>query len=210
LAYKEKDEKTGGHASETSPKATHKDKDKKENAAPEKKSEVKEKALPDDVRGIIRVAGKDVKGDVPMRKALYHVKGVGKRYADVCSEIAAKKLNVDENILVGKLSDAQLDEIEAIISNPLENGLPLYMLNKRREFTTGKDRHLISNDLDYSMKQDIDKEMKSRSWKGISHMYRKKVRGQRTRTSGRSGGSVGVVKKKLAPGKAPAKKEDKK
>lgn len=212
-------------------------KDKKENATPEKAhapevhtkqqpaaapkvaqaggqqpkpAQGKEKVPDDEIRGIIRVAGKDVKGHIPMHKALRHIKGVGKRYADVCAEIAASRLHVDENIPIGKLTDVQLDQVEEIISHPLDNGLPSFMLNKRREFSTGKDVHLISNDLDYSVKQDIDREMKGRTWRGISHMYRKKVRGQRTRTSGRKGGSVGVVRKKAEPGKAPAKKEGKK
>jgi len=198
LAGKEKSEKTPLKGSETA-----------SGKAPSAPKQVqKEKPVAEDIRGIVRIAGKDVKGNVPMRKALYHVKGVGKRYADVCATIAASKLNIEENIPVGKLSDAQLDEIESIISNPLDNGLPVYMLNKRHEFTTGKNVHLIGNDLDYSVKQDIDREMKTKTWRGISHMYRKKVRGQRTRTSGRSGSSVGVVKKKLKPGSAPAKKEE--
>ncbi|MEM3364380.1 MAG: 30S ribosomal protein S13 [Candidatus Micrarchaeia archaeon] len=207
MADKEKAEKANIKASEVPPKNVTKD---KKEAASEKKSESREKPAAEDIRGIVRVAGKDVKGHVPMKKALSHVKGVGRRYAEVCSEIAAEKLKVNENIPIGKLSDAQLEEIESIITSPQENGLPLYMLNRRKEFTTGKDMHLISNDLDYAVKQDVDREMKSKTWRGISHMYRKKVRGQRTRTRGRKGGSVGVVKKKEMPGKAPAKKEEKK
>jgi len=51
--------------------------------------------------------------------------------------------------------------------------------------------------------------MKSKSWRGISHMFRKKVRGQRTKSSGRKGTTMGVSKKKPQPSKggSPAKKK---
>jgi len=201
--------------------AKEKDKSqKRENAPSEKKEgqkrvEKPEKAdkIAEDMRGIIRIAGKDVKGHVPLWKALYHVKGVGKRYALICADVTAQKTGLDINAPVGKLTDAQVGEIEEIITKPLENGIPSYMVNRRREYSSGKDMHLISSDLDFAVKQDVDRDIKTRTWRGISHMYRKKVRGQRTRTSGRRGGSVGVVKKKLKPGEtsAPAaKKEEKK
>ncbi len=41
---------------------------------------------------------------------------------------------------------------------------------------------------------------KLRSWKGIRHNLGLKVRGQRTRTTGRLGLTVGVTKGKAAPG----------
>lgn len=154
------------------------------------------------IRGIIRIAGKDVRGYVPLHKALYHIKGVGKRYANICANLTSKKLGIDAEIPVGKLSDEQLGKVEQIITNPLKNGVPVYILNRRRDYASGEDKHLISNELDFAVKMDIDRDKKMRTWRGISHMYRKKVRGQRTRTSGRRSGSVGVVRKKLQPGKS--------
>ena len=182
---------------------------KKDKGKPDKtgaKAQEQPMAQDEDVRGIVRIAGKDVKGHVPMRKALKAVKGVGKRYGEICSRIVSQKLGVDGSVEIGRLSDAQLGEIEEIMVNPFQHGLPSYLLNKRRELATGDDKHLISNDLDFSIKQDIERDIKTRSWRGISHMYRKKVRGQKTRTSGRRSGSVGVVKKKLQPAKGGGKK----
>ncbi len=154
-----------------------------------------------EIRGIVRIAGKDVRGHFPMYKALSHVKGVGRRYAKVISEIAASKLNTQVDAPIGSFSDEQLEAIENIMTHPLDYGVPEYMLNKRREFSSGEAKHLISNDLIFSLRQDVEKEMKIRSWRGISHMYRKKVRGQRTRTTGRRGSTLGVVRKKNQPGK---------
>ncbi len=161
----------------------------------------KKKEESSDIRGIVRIAGKDVKGHFPMFKALSHVKGVGRRYASIVSAIAARELGSTVDAPIGSFSDEQLERMEEIITNPLKYNVPTYLLNKRREFSSGKDLHLISNDLIFSIRQDIEKEMKTRSWRGISHMFRKKVRGQRTRTSGRRGGTLGVVRKKNQPGK---------
>ena len=172
-----------------------KSKQQKSKSKPDKKED-------DGIRGIVRVAGKDVRGHVPLNKALSHVKGVGLRYANVCAKIIANKMGVSVDSPIGSMSDEQLEEIERVITNPLENNIPVYMLNRRRDYSTGEDKHLISNDLDFAIKMDIDREKKIKSWRGISHMYRKKVRGQRTRTSGRRGGTVGVVRKKQQPGKS--------
>ena len=46
------------------------------------------------------------------------------------------------------------------------------------------------------MKQDIDKMKKMKSWKGIRHSLGLKVRGQRTKTTGRVGRTVGYQRKR--------------
>jgi len=167
----------------------------------------------ENLRGIIRISGKDVEGHVQVKKALYAVKGVGKRYAAICAEIAYEKLGIDPESQVGLLSDDQLGKIEEIITNPANYNVPSYVMNRRKDYVTGEDKHLITNDLGFAIKNDVEKEMKTKSWKGISHMYRKKVRGQRTKSSGRRGKTMGVSKKKTQPAKAgaaPAKSAPKK
>lgn len=161
----------------------------------------------ENVRGIVRISGKDVQGHVPVRKAMSAVRGVGKRYAAICAEIAHEKYGIDSNSPIGSLSDEQLEILEKIIVTPKENGLPTYVMNRRKDYLTGEDTHLITNELTFSIKTDVEKEMKSKSWKGISHMFRKKVRGQRTRSTGRRGTSMGVSRKKQQPAKKPATKK---
>jgi small subunit ribosomal protein S13 len=51
--------------------------------------------------------------------------------------------------------------------------------------------------------QDIERERITASWRGYRHLSGLKVRGQRTRCTGRKGGAVGVAKGGLA---APVKK----
>ena len=57
--------------------------------------------------------------------------------------------------------------------------------------------HLITADLVLRTKTDIDDAKNIRSWRGYRHAYGLKVRGQRTKTTGRSGKSLGVKKKAL-------------
>jgi small subunit ribosomal protein S13 len=54
---------------------------------------------------------------------------------------------------------------------------------------------LIGPDATLGVKGDIDFMTDIRTWKGIRHSLGLKVRGQRTRTTGRKGRAVGVAKK---------------
>jgi len=196
-------------------KKTTKGKSTKKTKKPEKpkiKTGIKEKPktvskpkirVSDDenMRGIVRISGKDVEGHLPIKKAMYAIKGVGRRYAFICAEIAHQKLGIDPEHQVGLLTDKQLEELEQIIVNPKEHNIPVYMMNRRKNYLTGEDEHLITNELGFAIKTDVEKEMKTKSWRGISHMYRKKVRGQRTKSTGRKGSTMGVSRKKSQPQK---------
>ena len=65
---------------------------------------------------------------------------------------------------------------------------------------------MITSDIALAVRNDIEREKAMSSWRGYRHMYGLKVRGQRTRTTGRKGGAVGVQKggKVLPPGAAGA------
>ncbi len=166
-----------------------------------------------EIRGIVRVAGKDVKGEVSLRRAVTAVKGVGERLGKIVSRVAFSKLNLPEDCMIGELSEDELDRLEQIMRNPSAHGVPVYMLNRRKDFDTGEDKHLIATDLLFNNKQDIEREKGMSSWRGYRHTYGKKVRGQRTRTTGRKGMSVGVLRKAMvakAGAAALAAKEEKK
>ena len=62
--------------------------------------------------------------------------------------------------------------------------------------------HRFGSDLDFMIKNDIDRERNVFSWRGIRHGLGLKVRGQRTRTSGRKGRTVGVKKSSLQAAQA--------
>lgn len=165
-----------------------------------------------EVHGIVRIAGKDVHGEIPLRRAVIAVKGVGERLGKVISGIAFSKMNLPEDCMVGELSEDELNKLEEIMRNPLAYGVPAFLLNRRKDWESGVDRHLIATDLVFSNKQDVEKEKSISSWRGYRHVYGKKVRGQRTRTTGRKGMSVGVLRKAMIAkaGAAAKDREEKK
>lgn len=160
-------------------------------------------------RGIVRVAGKDMKGDLPLSKALTRIKGVGVNLADSVADIVSRELKIDKHEKVGNLTDSQIDQLEEVVKNPSKYGVPLWALNRRKD-SSGKDHHLIGPDLDFAVRQDIEAEKTIRSYRGIRHMFGLPVRGQRTKTMGRKGMTLGVIKKKQAPTVTGKKEEGKK
>jgi small subunit ribosomal protein S13 len=104
------------------------------------------------------------------------------------------------------LTERQIEKIEAVARNPAESGIPVWMLNRQFDPVTGGNRQLYGADLELSIKEDIQREMRTKSWRGIRHSLGLKVRGQRTRTTGRKGMTVGVSRKALAEKKEEEKK----
>jgi len=149
--------------------------------------------MPREFQHIIRFAGTDVKGTQPVTYALTNVKGIGIKLANAIIE----KAGVDPATRMGLLSSAEVEKIQEIITNPVKYDIPIWLLNRRKDLETGKDIHLLSSDLVLQTKNDIDQMKKVRSWKGFRHSYGLKVRGQRTRTTGRKGKAIGVKKKQI-------------
>ena len=66
--------------------------------------------------------------------------------------------------------------------------------SRQKDVETGDDMHLVTSDIAFNLRNDIEREKGVFSWRGYRHMYGLKVRGQRTRCTGRKGGAVGVAK----------------
>ncbi len=159
-----------------------------------------------DFKGIVRIASKDVKGDLPLKRALMQIKGIGANLADSFVTIVSKELNIDEKEKIGNLSTEQIKKIEEILENPDKYGIPKWMNDRQKDPIEGKDGHLIVSDLEFQQKKDIEFQKKMRSYRGVRHMFGLRTRGQRTRTTGRKGTTLGVIRKKQQPKKT-GKKE---
>jgi small subunit ribosomal protein S13 len=61
---------------------------------------------------------------------------------------------------------------------------------------TGETKHLFGGDVTLANDEDINLLRKIRCYKGVRHETGQKVRGQRTKSTGRTGKTVGVSKKK--------------
>ncbi|MEM0095524.1 MAG: 30S ribosomal protein S13 [Candidatus Bathyarchaeia archaeon] len=147
-------------------------------------------------RHIIRVIDTDIDGTLKVPYALKKVKGISLSLA----RAILARAGIDPHMRAGFLTEAEVEKIEEIIKDPAKYGIPGWLLNRRKDLETGKDLHLISADLILRTKMDIEKLKEIKSWRGYRHAYGLKVRGQRTRTTGRTGKTVGVKKKAAAKG----------
>lgn len=153
-------------------------------------------------RHIVRIAGKDVPGAKKMIIGVSQVRGIGYSFAKAILDV----LKIDQNSNIGFLTESQVDSIEKAMKNPSSLNVPAWFLNRRKDIDSGSNLHLITSDIEFNVRNDVEREKNSNSWRGFRHTYGLKVRGQRTRTTGRKGGAVGVRKggKVLPPGAAPA------
>ena len=144
-------------------------------------------------RHIVRITETDLAGADKVVYALSNIKGIGINLANAI----VRKAGVDPDARLGNLAEADVERIEDIVRNPDKYGLPAWLLNRQKDFETGKNIHLIGSDLVLRSKLDIDQMKTIKSWRGYRHAYGLKVRGQRTKTTGRSGKAMGVKKKAL-------------
>lgn len=144
-------------------------------------------------RHILRILGTDVTGTLKTSYAIAQIKGVSLSLANA----VLKKAELNPDLRVGYLTESDISKIENIIREPAKYNLPTWLFNRRKDLETGKDLHLLSADLVLRTKMDIDDAKNMRSWRGYRHAYSLKVRGQRTKTTGRAGKALGVKKKTL-------------
>jgi len=144
-------------------------------------------------RHILRIMGTDVEGTLKTIYALTKIKGVNLSL----SNAILKKAGINPDLRVGLLAETDIGKIEEIINEPTKYGLSNWLFNRRKDAETGKNSHLISADLVLRNKMDVDRAKEIRSWRGYRHAYGLKVRGQRTKTTGRAGKSLGVKKKTI-------------
>ena len=156
-------------------------------------------------RHLVRISGRDLDGGKKLIVALSDLKGVGYNFANVITS----RLSLDPRVRLGTLTEEQVKEIEGAIQNTTKSVLPEWYYNRRNDPETGEAKQLLGADLEFIQKNDIEDEKNIQSWKGIRHGLGLKVRGQRTRTTGRGGRTVGVRKASLvaAAKEAAAKKE---
>ncbi|ADN51194.1 30S ribosomal protein S13 [Vulcanisaeta distributa] len=148
-----------------------------------------------EVRQIVRIGDTDLDGFKPVAYALTKIRGIGisTAYA-IC-----RYLGINPSIRLGQLDDETVRKLDWAVRN-LHQFAPGWFVNRPKDPETGRNIHLLGADLVLAAKKDIDLMKKLRSWKGIRHNLGLKVRGQRTRTTGRLGLTVGVTKGKAAPG----------
>ena len=149
--------------------------------------------MSEEFRYIIRFEGTDLKGELPVLQALTKMKGVGRRLSKAVLDLAG----VDPELRMGNIQDKDLKRIGEIIADPIAAGIPSWMLNRHKDRSKGINRHVTGSDLILAKKEDIDRLRRIRSYRGTRHQMGLKVRGQRTKTTGRKGRAVGVSRRRI-------------
>ncbi|PIY59932.1 30S ribosomal protein S13 [Candidatus Woesearchaeota archaeon CG_4_10_14_0_8_um_filter_47_5] len=145
-------------------------------------------------RHIVRIANTDLDGNKSVYQALRKIRGVNYTY----SNMACKISNINRTKKLGDLSEAETEVLEQILLNPKKYTVPLWLFNRRKDYETGEDRHVLSNDLKFEKEQDIKRLQRIKSNRGLRHAWNLPLRGQRTKSNFRRNkgkGSLGVKRK---------------
>ena len=160
-------------------------------------------------RHIVRIAGKDLDGGKPIYNALTKIRGISTRFGTVAAKKFERETGIAFNSKIGNISEEHEKILEEIIANHAKHGFPAWMLNRRNDFYTGETKHLVMGELEFSLREDLKRLNRIKSYRGLRHSWGLTVRGQSTKSTHRGkGGVVGVTKKDAI--KAQAKTEEKK
>ncbi|WP_411025405.1 30S ribosomal protein S13, partial [Salmonella sp. s55004] len=141
---------------------------------------------------ILRVLNTNIDGRCKIMYALTAIKGIGRRYANIC----CRKADIDITKRAGELSDEEVDKLITIMGNPRQYKIPDWFLNRQKDVKDGKFSQIIANSLENKLREDLERLKKIRAHRGLRHYWGLRVRGQHTKTTGRRGRTVGVSKKK--------------
>lgn len=141
---------------------------------------------------MIRFITVDLLETTALHIALSKIKGVSYNF----SHAICATLKLDKNIPVKNIQEKEKEKIIDAIKNPTKYNIPAWLCNRRKDYETGIDKHLISADLKLQKEFDIKRLKMIKSYRGMRHQKGLPVRGQRTKGHFRKGTSLGVKRKK--------------
>lgn len=147
-------------------------------------------AQEEEIRYFVRVGTTDLDGTKSVKVALTGIKGVGRHTALVICRMA----KVDEYASLGRLEEEAVNRLRTAVEE-YAGKIPTWMANRPRDVYTGETKHLLGGDVALTKEEDINLMRKIRCYRGIRHETGQKVRGQRTKSTGRTGTTVGVKRK---------------
>ncbi|QLG26852.1 30S ribosomal protein S13 [Halorarum halophilum] len=141
----------------------------------------------EDLQYFVRIGQTDLDGTKTVERSLTEMKGIGQRTARLVAETA----DVDRTATFGRLDDESIDAVVDVVEH-LEDHVPSWMVNRQKDFFTGETTHRTGGDLQEKRRHDINRMKMIDSYKGTRHKRGQKVRGQRTKSTGRTEGTIGV------------------
>jgi len=161
----------------------------------EQKPQQKAAGANPEVKHLVRIMNTDLSGYKPIYHALRKIKGIGPMYANMLCNL----INLEKTKKTGTLTEEEIEKLNDAIKNPKKYNVPRWMMNRRLDYETGEDMHLITTDLRFASENDIRRMKKIKSYKGVRHSIGQPVRGQRTKANFRrnKGKSGSGAKKKV-------------
>jgi len=154
--------------------------------------EQKSQAKKEREEGLIRISGIDIPGEMAIYAGLTKIKGI----SWTMSNAICKTLKIDKKRKINTLKEEETSKILELVKT---GKLPVWVMNRKKDPETGRDKHLLMTELDLQKEFDIRKQKKIKSYKGVRHIQGQPVRGQRTRSHFRTKGpSVGVKRAKVS------------
>jgi small subunit ribosomal protein S13 len=142
---------------------------------------------------IVRIANTDLKGEKRLVIGLQRIRGVGFNLAAALCHVSG----IDREKRTGELTDAEERRLTEAVLHPEAQGIPVWMLNRRKDYETGEDKHLIMADIAFALENDKKRESRMRSYKGLRYTRGLPVRGQRTKSNFRPNKGKVTIKKKV-------------
>ncbi len=161
----------------------------------------------EELRLIVRIANRDLDGRLPVYRAITKIKGISHRMARMIAMGFEKQNGIPFDAKIGSMTEENDRELEKIIFNPISAGIPVWAVNRRKDFSDGNNKHLVMADLDLELRKDLQRLGMIKSYRGLRLVWGLPVRGQKTKSTHRGKGPVvGVTKKDAkAAAAAPAK-----
>ena len=147
--------------------------------------------LGDDFSYILRMADSDIDGLRPISIGLTSIKGIGMRTSQQICRLA----DIDGKALGVHLSDDEQDRLRNSIDE-YATTVPWWMVNRQRDLGTNEDAHIVATEVKMTRDDDVARIAGVKAYRGMRHRTGHKVRGQRLRSNGRKGSSLGVERKK--------------
>jgi small subunit ribosomal protein S13 len=141
-----------------------------------------------DIKEIIRILGSDIPGNKNIYYGLKKIKGISYSFSNAICNI----LDFDKTRKIGTLDEQEIKKIEQLLKD--QRNIPSWLKNRRKDYDSGKDEHIIGTDIKFKKDTDIKRMRKIKTYRGMRHSYGLPVRGQRTKAHFRHGATVGVKK----------------
>jgi small subunit ribosomal protein S13 len=143
---------------------------------------------------IVRILSKDIEGKMSIYSGLTKIKGI----SWAASKAICKNAGIESNRKIGSLNEEEVAKIENVAKKAK---IPEHIVNRRKDLEDGEKTHLVGPDLELKQEFDIKRLKKIKSYRGLRHLLKLPLRGQRTKSNFRrnrkkGAGIKGKVKKK--------------